>query len=173
MSAWSNVSKNEERNNTLLWYAENHTIVDVNRFAAEMIVAAGSGIIGHVCHGLICPVPTGQCLIRHLGQNVSGSEHVLLAAEGKKLRVLKTVIPIVLSGREYLLESFVQVANREQVGEKLQENAEQLSGANRLCVERELEVTKLKRKVNALFLELGREEQYEGLSAEGFMAISK
>jgi len=59
---------------------------------------------------------------------------VLLTANGKKLPILKTVMPIVVSGQEYLLESFVPVAHHKQAKEKLQEKTEQLARSNRLCV---------------------------------------
>ena len=154
--------------------AANHMIVDVNRVAAEMIGAPAGGIIGQVCHD-ICPIPTGHsghCPVSGLDENVGSSEQVLLTADGKKLPILKTVVPIVLGDREYLLESFVDICKHGQVGEELESNTEQLAHSNRVCVERELQVVGLKKKVNALLVELGREEQYGDLSDEELAATS-
>ena len=90
--------------------AENREITDVNPAAAEMIGFPREEIIGRVCHQFICPLEEGKCLVADLGQKVENSEHQLLTAEGKSIPILRTVIPMTLNGRRYLLESFVDIS---------------------------------------------------------------
>ena len=47
-------------------------------------------------------------------QTVDNSERLLLTAAGKRLPIIKTVRPVVISGRPLLLESFVDISARKQ-----------------------------------------------------------
>ena len=100
--------------------AETHTIVDVNPAAIKMIGDPKEKIIGHVCHKYICPAEKGKCPITDLGQKVDVSERLLLKANGEKIPILKNVVPIVLSGKEYLLDSFVDLTEKKKLEAQLQ-----------------------------------------------------
>ncbi len=100
--------------------AENHTIVDINPAAAEMICAPREEIIGRVCHQFICPAEAGKCPITDLGQAIDNSECVLLRPDGTEVPVLKTVVPVMLNGRKHLLGCFVDTTERKQTRERLQ-----------------------------------------------------
>jgi len=89
--------------------AETHRILDVNRFAAQMSGRAREEVVGHVCHGFICPAEVGRCPITDLGNQVDQSERVLLGAEGRRIPVLKTVSPVKRADRPALVESFVDL----------------------------------------------------------------
>jgi hypothetical protein len=43
---------------------------------------------------------------------------VLLTASGKRVPILKTVVPVILAGREHLLESFLDITERKQAEEE-------------------------------------------------------
>ena len=99
-------------------------IVDVNPRAVEMIGAPKEQIIGRVCHKFICPAEEGRCPITDLKQQLDSSERVLLTAAGTSLPVLKRVVPICIGGREYLMDSFVDISALEEARENaLKENA--------------------------------------------------
>ena len=100
--------------------AETHKIVEVNPVAIKTIGAPGEQIIGHVCHKYICPAEEGRCPITDLGQKVDSSERILLQADGEGVPILKTVAPIVLSGRKCLLESFIDITETKKLEAQLQ-----------------------------------------------------
>ncbi|MFH0778097.1 MAG: PAS domain S-box protein [Candidatus Eisenbacteria bacterium] len=95
-----------------------HTIVDVNPAAVRMIGVPKEDIVGSVCHKFVCPAELGQCPITDLDQTVDSSERVLLTSQGS-FPIAKTVIPIVVAGRRYLLESFTDVTERNRAEEAL------------------------------------------------------
>ena len=101
---------------------ETHSIFDVNPAAAELIGLDRSKIVGSICHQFICPAEAGKCPITDLGQKIDNSERVLLKADGSRIPILKTGIAIKINGRNYLLESFLDISERKTVEGELQES---------------------------------------------------
>ncbi len=102
--------------------AQTHQIVDVNPSAVEMIGVPKDRIVGRLCHHFVCPTETGHCPIRDLGQNVDRSERIVLRADGTEFSVLKSVVPVVWFGRQYLIESFVDISSLKQAQEEARES---------------------------------------------------
>ena len=96
-----------------------HTVFDINPSALRMIGAKREEVIGRLCHKFICPAEEGHCPITDLHQRVDNAERKLLRHDGTAIAILKTVVPIMLRGRRYLLESFVDISERKQMEEKL------------------------------------------------------
>ncbi|MEJ5311892.1 MAG: GAF domain-containing protein [Anaerolineae bacterium] len=109
-----------------------HTITDINQAAATLIGAPREEIIGAICHRYICPAEVGACPITDLGKAVDNSERVLLTSDGRNVPILKTVVTMVINGRPYLLESFVDITERKQAEEEIRKTAEQLREMDRL-----------------------------------------
>ncbi len=105
---------------------EGHSIVDVNSMASNMIAAAKENILGRECFEFVCTVRKGQCPITDLKQKLENAERVLLTADGKKVPILKTVVPVKLKGKEHLLESFVDITKQKMAEEKLEMNLQRL-----------------------------------------------
>ncbi|MBD3163039.1 MAG: response regulator, partial [Candidatus Latescibacteria bacterium] len=103
----------------LLIDAETHEIADVNQAAARMIGAPPEAIIGRVCHRFICPAEVGKCPITDLGHEIDHSERTFLNADGNQVPCLKTVVPIELGGRGYLLDCFVDIAEQKRMEAEL------------------------------------------------------
>ncbi len=103
---------------------ETHIIVGVNAAAGKMVGAPREQILGSVCYKYICPAEEGRCPVTDPGQNLDTAEGVLLTASGKRVPVLKTVGSVILAGREHLLESFLDIAERK----KAEEERERLIG---------------------------------------------
>lgn len=99
-------------------------IVNVNDMAAQLIGASKDEIIGHFCHKFICPAEQGQCPIVDLNQTVDQSERVLLDVNGREIPIIKSVVPINLNEREYLLESFIDITERKKIEETLKKREE-------------------------------------------------
>jgi len=106
---------------------ETHEIVDVNPAAAGMIGATREEILGRVCHGFICSAPDGKCPITDLGEKAHCSESVLLSADGTSLPVLKTVTSISAKGRQYVIDSFVDISSLKLAEEVAQKENAKLS----------------------------------------------
>jgi PAS domain S-box-containing protein len=104
--------------------AETHVIADANPIAIEMFGIPREQIIGSVCHDYICPEEKGRCPIIDLGQTADSSERVLLSADGSRVSILKTVVPVVLKGRQHLLESFMDITERVRAEDALRESEE-------------------------------------------------
>ena len=100
---------------------ETHVIVDANPYAVELIGAPREEIVGAVCHRHICPAEHGKCPITDLGQRVDISDRVLLKADGTEVPVIKTVSPVKLGNREYLIETFIDITEKRKVDAQLQQ----------------------------------------------------
>lgn len=99
--------------------AETHTIMDVNSAAARLIGRSKDEIIGSVCHNFICPAEINRCPITDLGQIVDNAERTVISSDGSRIPVIKTVVPIMLSGRRHILESFVDVSEQKKLEKQL------------------------------------------------------
>jgi len=94
--------------------AEIHKIVDVNPMATLMIGAPIEQIIGSQCYDFICTAEKSRCPITDLGRSMDNSEHVLLDVNRKSVPILKTVIPIEIDDRKYLIEGFVDISEHKR-----------------------------------------------------------
>ncbi len=99
--------------------SKTRTIVDVNPIAEELIGLPKEQIIGHLCHNFICPAEKGKCPITDMGSTVDRSERVLIDKDGKKIPILKSVIPVKLSGKDHLIESFVDLTKIKEAEKSL------------------------------------------------------
>jgi PAS domain S-box-containing protein len=114
----------------LLIDAADHTIVDANPVACEMIGAEEGQVVGSVCHQFICPSERGKCPVTDLGKEVDNAERVLLKANGANMPVLKTVVPLTIDGRELLLEVFVDISERKRAENEILRAKEAAEAAN-------------------------------------------
>lgn len=100
---------------------ETHKIVDINPAAEKMVGVKREKILGSVCHNFICPSEVGNCPVTDLGHTVDNSERTMVTSDGS-ISILKTVIPVVLGGKQYLLESFIDITDRKRAEEALIES---------------------------------------------------
>lgn len=98
---------------------ETHRIVDANAVALALVGGPLEKINGAVCHSFVCPAEEGRCPVTDLGQQVDNSERVLLTIAGEKRAIIKTVRPVDLGGRQYLLESFLDISDRKHAEQAL------------------------------------------------------
>jgi PAS domain S-box-containing protein len=86
----------------------------VNPAAAAMSGAPADRIIGRRCHQFLCPAEENACPVCDLGQAVDNSERVMLAADGSRIPILKSVKKIHVNGVEKLLETFIDITERKR-----------------------------------------------------------
>ncbi len=91
--------------------AQTHVVTEANSAALALIGLPGDKVLGQECHNYICPAQKGACPITDLGQIVDNAERTLLNADGGEIPILKTAKPFTASGRNYLLESFVDISS--------------------------------------------------------------
>jgi PAS domain S-box-containing protein len=110
---------------------QTHEIVDVNPLAAKIIGLPKEQIIGKVCHEFICPAEEGKCPISDLGQTVDNSERMLLRPNGEDVPILKNVSKAFWQGREYLIESFIDITESKRVEKEMKEINAKLADSNK------------------------------------------
>ena len=96
-------------------------IEQINPAGAALIGLPPERIVGRVCHGFLCPAERAACPVCDLGQTIDRSERVLLRADGVRLPILKTVVPLRFGDADYLLESFIDVSDRKRAEAELRE----------------------------------------------------
>ncbi|MCF8145879.1 MAG: response regulator [Deltaproteobacteria bacterium] len=125
----------------ILVRVEDRVIVEANPAAVRMIGATADRVIGRVCNEFICPAETGKCPVMDLGQEMDNAERSILTSSGT-IPVLKTVTRLWIDGREYLLESFVDISQLKQAEAQLLEINLELETAtvraNEMAVQAEL-----------------------------------
>jgi len=111
--------------------AETHVIVDVNAVASQLVGSPKEELIGNVCHAFVCPAEKGRCPVTDLGQTLDNAERALLHRSGRKIPIIKSVVPVTISGRKCLLESFVDISAQKGAQEELKRAKESAVAANR------------------------------------------
>ncbi len=101
--------------------AGTHGIADANPRALEMFGASREEVIGSVSHRFICPAGAGMRPVTGMGEQADRSERVLLTPDGKKVPVLMTVVPVQISGRDLLIESFIDISEQKTEQRKIQD----------------------------------------------------
>ena len=109
---------------SVLIEAETYKIVDINRYAAEMIGLPREQIIGQRCYKFFCPSCGGECPIKNIKHPMDTPERILLKANGTVVPIHKTVKPLILGGQKHYIESFLDITERVKTEEALQESEE-------------------------------------------------
>jgi PAS domain S-box-containing protein len=99
-------------------------IIDANPAALDMIGATKDVVLSNVCHTFICPAVDGHCPVVDLGQKVDNSERILVTCDGRKIPIIKYVVPVLLHGKHCLLETFIDNSYRKKIEQQLSESEE-------------------------------------------------
>jgi PAS domain S-box-containing protein len=120
------------QNGILVIDVETRLITTANPTALAMIGAEQDDIVGSVCHDFICTRQQGACPIMDLGESIDNRETILVRADGGHTAILKTVAPIMLEGRECLLETFIDITDRKQAEVEKEKLENQLQQAQKM-----------------------------------------
>jgi len=141
MQAQEKLQESELRLNAIFEYnptaivlveKETRKIISVNNSASRLIGLPVEDICGMVCHRFICPAEFHSCPICDLGQTVNRSERFLLRRDGSRIPILKTVVVINIDGKEYLLESFIDISEQKRADEEHRLLQERLQRAEKM-----------------------------------------
>ena len=110
--------------------AKTHEIVDVNSYALTLLGATRAQVVGQVCHKFVCPTEKGKCPATDLGQTILNSERALLALNGNKIPIIKSVIPHKAGETTYLIESFVDISARKNAEIKIKDSSRRIEMMN-------------------------------------------
>ena len=89
---------------------QNKKIRQVNAAALQMIGAdSEQKILNLPCHGIFCLDSQEQCPILEQGRPMNSRECFIQGSDNNKIPILKNVLPIILEGKEVLLETFITI----------------------------------------------------------------
>ncbi|WAC06058.1 MAG: PAS domain-containing protein [Methanoregula sp.] len=97
---------------------ETHTIMDANPIAEAMIGIPKEKLVDHVCHDFVCPAHCGQCPITDLHKTIENTKRILINAKGETVPILKTVARAPMKGKDYLIESFVDIRDQKKAEDR-------------------------------------------------------
>lgn len=103
---------------------QTRVIREVNPAAARIIGLPPDAIVGRICHDFVCPAHRDKCPVTDLGQLVDNAERELMMADGTRRSIIKTVVPLKIDGRDFLLENFIDNTERKNAEEALRRSEE-------------------------------------------------
>ncbi|MBU8892174.1 MAG: PAS domain S-box protein [Bacteroidales bacterium] len=117
---------NSVNSGILLIDPETHNIIDINKYALNILNYQKEEVIGKECHEFICPSVKGNCPITDLNKKVEESVRELISREGERRYILKNVKEIIIDGKPYLLETFTDFHKQKQIEHELKTLNEEL-----------------------------------------------
>lgn len=95
-----------------------HIIVDANPIAEEILGYPKSELINRTCHDCICPANKGSCEVTDLNTDIVNEERIFTNKNHDTVAILKTVARAKIQGKEYLVESFVDITDRKKADDR-------------------------------------------------------
>ena len=106
--------------------AETRRIIYSNRKLLAMSRYKAENLIGETCC-LICPNANGSCPVFDHGRQIDNEERTMLRSDKSEMPVVKTITPLQIEGRKYLIESFIDNTERRLLVEELNATNNSLS----------------------------------------------
>jgi PAS domain S-box-containing protein len=89
--------------------AESQTVIAANPEAQKMSGFTEEEMRGHLFQKFISPAEQGKYPISDRSMNGDRAEHLLLARDGKKVQVLKTMTDVHIGGKRFFIENFIDI----------------------------------------------------------------
>jgi len=87
----------------------------VNKAALDILgYESAHELVGKVCYDSICRTGKDKCPILDLGQHLDNSDRILRRRDGTEISILKTVIEVNHDGEDILLETFIDVTEKQK-----------------------------------------------------------
>jgi len=107
-------------------------VVESNSEAASLIGLLPEQLVGSECLLFSSCAGGDPCKPADPAGAVNNIEDTLCKADGSRLPVLRTVVPIQLNGRLHLLESFIDISRRKEVEREKEQLESQLARAQKM-----------------------------------------
>ena len=101
-------------------------VVDVNPAAARMIGLPQENIVGCRCSQFFCDGNGEPCQLHESVPSRAATEQSLQTEHRGQIAIIKTVVPVVLDGRQHLLESFADITETKRAQDKIRRLNEEL-----------------------------------------------
>jgi PAS domain S-box-containing protein len=101
-------------------------VVDANPIALRLTGCAREDLLGQPCRASGCTHPLLRCPALDRGLAMENTEEVVVQPTGSQIPVLKNVVPVVLGGQNFLLESLVDISAQKELEGQLRESGERL-----------------------------------------------
>jgi PAS domain S-box-containing protein len=139
---------------------ETHLIVDANPIAEEILGLSKGELLNRMCHEFICPAKKGTCPVTDENTAITNEERIFINKKEEKVAVLKTVAKAKINGKEYLVESFVDISDRKKADDR---KVALIGFMNEsvLRIRRPLELTKMNMQLIADQVKTGEYESEE------------
>lgn len=134
----------------------NEQITDINPAACEMLNGRKEEIIGK-------PFSRFLATKDDYGDTYSSKDSYLLSLQETLIPVLRSSVKVRLSNKQYLLENFVDISEAKEHEEKLKKSLAHTKQLNNLTFNREKRIIEMKREVNELLIDLGKEPKYKSV----------
>jgi len=95
-------------------------IKEANPAALKLIGLPRYKVVGSHCHHVVCAVEEGHCPMDTQNLEIDNSRRMLIKTGGREIPILKTVCRITLDGQRHLLESFIDISDKERLEAQLQ-----------------------------------------------------
>lgn len=99
--------------------AETHKVIDANPIALEMFGETKQNLTRCLCHDIICTIKHGECPILDNGEDKHRTVQTLIDSNGAKMYILKTATSCTISGKNYIIESLVDITEQKNLEAKL------------------------------------------------------
>ncbi|MCH4887674.1 PAS domain-containing protein [Acidaminobacter sp. JC074] len=131
-------------------------VVDVNPAACAMLGGRKEEIIGK---------PFSRFLAEEEDYNeaYNSRDSYLLSLQEVSVPVLRSSVKVRLNNKQYLLENFVDISEAKEHEEKLKKSLAHTKQLNNLTFNREKRIIEMKKEVNALLIEAGKEPKYKSV----------
>ncbi|MBI9015419.1 MAG: PAS domain-containing protein [Clostridiales bacterium] len=135
-------------------------VVDINPAACSLLEGEKEHIIGK---------PFSQFLMdqkKDVDYNLSGDknrDNYLITLKEDIVPVHRNSVKITLNNKNYVLENFVDISEAKEHEEKLKKSLAHTKQINNLTFNREKRIIEMKKEVNQLLAELGREPKYKSV----------
>ena len=107
-------------------------VVDANPYALEIIGRSREQVLHNSCPNFICRNGAGNCPITAAVRTSRLSEEQVLGSNGEKIPILRSVVPVKRKGKEYVIESFIDLTERKAAEEVLHRTQEQLRQSQKM-----------------------------------------
>lgn len=130
-------------------------IVDINPAACMMLDGKKEAFIGK---------PFSKYLAdSDAERNYESKDSYLLSSHDDLIPVLRSSVKVRLNSRNYNLENFVDISEAKEHEEKLKKTLAHTQQLNNLTFNREKRIIEMKKEVNALLEEMGKEPKYKSV----------